>query len=297
MKMSIVEGQRRLALLWGSGSLLALVVLVVETYGKVWGSFAPEAFGWCLLMVLPTLTLIVGSVVAEQTKATPSTSEVTPLAFWLAFWVSVTYLAFVTIAVVAAAWGDKPISVLKTSSLWFFPLQALIGGFIVFSGRLRRREVIRSREGGESHIFISYSRSDAGYAKKLAETLEDEGFAVWNDNRISLGTSWPRVIQEQLDQSSAVIVLMTPRAYQSEWVQNELSRAKRKQKPIFPLLLEGKEPWLSVESTQYLDVTNGRMPPRAFYELLDEVISRRPSTASASQPPISVSDPLREKTD
>jgi hypothetical protein len=112
-----------------------------------------------------------------------------------------------------------------------------------------------------------------------------------------LGTSWPRVIQEQLDQSSAVIVLMTPRAYQSEWLQNELSRAKRKQKAIFPLLLEGEEPWLSVESTQYLDVTNGRMPPRAFYELLDGVISRRASTPSASQPPISVSDPLREKTD
>ena len=263
---------------------MALLVLVVETYGKVWGSFAPEAFGWCLLMVLPTLTLIVGSVVAEQTKATPLTSEVTPLAFWLAFWVSVTYLAFVTIAVVAAAWDDKPISVLKASSLWLLPLQALIGGFIVFSGRLRRREVIRRREGGGSHIFISYSRSDAGYAKKLAEALEHEGFAVWNDNRISLGTSWPRVIQEQLDQSSAVI-LMTPRAYQSEWVQNELNRAKRKQKAIFPLLLEGKEPWLSVESTQYLDVTNGRMPPRAFYELLDGVISRRASMPSASQPP------------
>jgi hypothetical protein len=272
MKMSIVEGQRRLALLWGSGSFLALLVLVVETYGKVWGSFAPEAFGWFLLMVVPTLTLIVGSVVAEQAKATPSTWEVTPLAFLLTFWVSVTYLAFVTIAVVAAAWDDRPISVLKTSSLWLLPLQALIGGFIVFSGRLRRREVIRSREVGGSHIFISYSRSDAGYAKKLAEALEHEGFAVWNDNRISLGTSWPRVIQEQLDQSSAVIVLMTPRAYQSEWVQNELGRAKRKQKAIFPLLLEGKEPWLSVESTQYLDVTDGRLPPRTFFELLAKAI-------------------------
>src|ERR1700747_1041103 len=81
MKMSIVAGQRRLALLWGGGSFLALFVLVVETYGKVWGSLAPEAFGWFFLMVVPTLTLIVGSVVAEQTKATPSTSEVTPLAF------------------------------------------------------------------------------------------------------------------------------------------------------------------------------------------------------------------------
>jgi hypothetical protein len=298
MKTSIVEGQRRLALLWGSGSFLALLVLVVETYGKVWGSFAPEAFGWFSLMVVPTLTLIVGSVVAEQTKATPSTLEATPLAFWLTFGVAVTYLVLVTIAVVAAAWDDRPISVLKTSSLWLLPLQAVIVGFIVFSGRLRRREVILSREDAGSHIFISYSRSDAGYAKRLAGGLEHEGFAVWNDNRISLGTSWPRVIQEQLDQSSAVIVLMTPRAYQSEWVQNELSRAKRKQKAIFPLLLEGKEPWLSVESTQYLDVTDGRLPPRAFYELLAKAISRRASsTPSASQAPISINDPERHKTE
>ena len=128
--------------------------------------------------------------------------------------------------------------------------------------------------------------------------MEHEGFVVWNDNRISLGTSWPRVIQEQLDQSTAVIVLMTPRAYQSEWVQNELSRAKRKQKAIFPLLLEGKEPWLSVESTQYLDVTDGRLPPRAFYELLAKGISlRASSTPSASQAPISVNDLEREKTE
>ena len=62
------------------------------------------------------------------------------------------------------------------------------------------------------------------------------------------------------------------------WVQNELSRAKRKQKAIFHLLLEGKEPWLSVESTQYLDVTNGHLPPRAFYELLAKSISRRASS-------------------
>jgi hypothetical protein len=150
---------------------------------------APEAFGWFLLMLVPTLALIVGSVVAEETKATASTWEVTPLAFCLTFWVSVTYLAFVTIAVVAAAWGEKPISVLKTSSLWLLPLQALIGGFILFRSRLRRREVIRSREGGGSHIFISYSRSDAGYAKKLAETLEHEDSSFGT----TTGSAWGQV--------------------------------------------------------------------------------------------------------
>ncbi len=104
------------------------------------------------------------------------------------------------------------------------------------------------------------------------------------------------MIQEQLDQSSAVIVLMTPTAYQSEWVQNELSRAKRKQKAIFPLLLEGKEPWLSVESTRYLDVTNGHLPPRAFYELLAKFISRRASS-TPSGAPIPINDAQREKTE
>jgi hypothetical protein len=128
MKMSVVEVQRRLALLWGGGSFLALLVLAVETYGRVWGSVAPQAFSWCLLMVAPTLTLMVVSIVAEQSQKAPSSSEAPPLAFWLAFWVSVTYLALVTVAVVAAAWDDQPISVLKTWSLWLLPLQALIGG-------------------------------------------------------------------------------------------------------------------------------------------------------------------------
>jgi hypothetical protein len=297
MKNSIVEGQWRLVLLWGVGSFVALLVLVVEVYGRVWGSVAPQAFGWCLLTVVPTLTLTVGSMVAGQTKETPSSSGITPLAFWLTFWVSIAYLALVTIAVVAAAWDDQPISVLKTWSLWLLPLQVLIGGFIVSSGRVQRRAMIQSREAGGPPIFISYSRSDAGYAKKLAQALEREGFTVWNDDRIALGTSWPRVIQEQLDQSGAVIVLMTPRAYQSEWVQNELNRAKRKQKAIFPLLLEGEEPWLSVESTQYLDVTDGRLPPKAFYERLAGIVSRRAPTPSASQSSLPANEAPREKTE
>src|SRR6516225_5667990 len=138
MKMSIIEGRRRLALLWGSSSFLALLVLIVEIYRKVWGSVAPEAFGWCLLMVMPSLILIAGSVVAEQAQKKPSRPEAMSLAFWLTFWVSVSYLAFVSVAVVAAAWDEKPILVLKTSSLWLLPLQALIGGSIMFGGSNKR---------------------------------------------------------------------------------------------------------------------------------------------------------------
>jgi hypothetical protein len=117
-----------------------------------------------------------------------------------------------------------------------------------------------------SHVFISYSHQDSTYAHALAEALQQAGFDVWIDGRIDYGTAWPRVIQEHLDSCAAFIVVMTPRAYESDWVQNELNRAKRKKKPIFPLLLEGEEPWLSVEATQYIDVRDGQMPNVRFYD-------------------------------
>jgi disulfide bond formation protein DsbB len=137
--MSIVDGQRRLAILWLGGTFLGMLILISETYGNVWGSVAPEAWGWFLPMVVPTLTLIVGSVVAEISKETPSTSKVTPLAFWLTFWVSLAYLVLVILALGMAAFTtkDPPISALKTSSLWLSSLQALVGASIgvFFGGR------------------------------------------------------------------------------------------------------------------------------------------------------------------
>ena len=42
MKMSIIEGRRRLAVLWGSGSFLALLVLVVD--GTIHDTFRPDPF-------------------------------------------------------------------------------------------------------------------------------------------------------------------------------------------------------------------------------------------------------------
>ena len=128
-----------------------------------------------------------------------------------------------------------------------------------------------------SHIFISYSHKDTVYAHGLAKTLYDDGFEVWIDERLDYGSQWPLEIQKQLDSCGAFIVIMTPRSFASEWVQSELQRAKRKNKPIFPLLLEGDEPWLSVESTQYFDVRGNVFPDSKFYFALKRVITPNPS--------------------
>ena len=137
-----------------------------------------------------------------------------------------------------------------------------------------------------SHIFISYSHKETGYAHKLANTLQERGLDVWIDERLDYGSQWPHEIQKQLDSCDAFIVIMTPRSFASEWVQSELQRAKRKLKPVFPMLLEGDEPWLSVESTQYYDVRSRNMPDEKFFSAIERVVSVRETEVgiSASKP-------------
>jgi hypothetical protein len=134
------------------------------------------------------------------------------------------------------------------------------------------------------HIFISYSRKDSEYAHSLVDSLQSKGFDVWVDARLDYGSQWPHEIQKYLDTCDAFILVMSPRSFASEWVQSELQRAKRKGKPIFPLLLEGDEPWLSVESTQYYDVRNGNLPANEFYVDLKQAVSGGGAAWTAPQP-------------
>jgi hypothetical protein len=148
-----------------------------------------------------------------------------------------------------------------------------------------------------AHIFISYSHKDSNYAHQLAKALEQKGFSVWIDDRIDYGSQWPLVIEEHVDKCVAFVVIMTPRSKESSWVQNELSRAQRKKKTVFPLLLEGSEPWLAVEATQYVDVRSGELPPARFYKRLAQVAPRRgtvPASAGAEMERVSAGDRERK---
>ena len=144
------------------------------------------------------------------------------------------------------------------------------------------------------HIFISYSHLDTDYAHALAENLQNMGLEVWVDERLDYGSQWPHELQKQLDSCSAFIVIMSPRSYTSEWVQSELQRARRKLKPIFPLLLEGDEPWLSVESTQYYDVRGEKLPDSKFYSAIARVVS--PAEGQVIQLPVNAGKSVKRKS-
>jgi nucleotide-binding universal stress UspA family protein len=126
------------------------------------------------------------------------------------------------------------------------------------------------------HVFISYTHEDQTYARKLAADLENHGLGVWIDDRIDFGDRWWQTVVQAVRASAAVIVVMTPEAEESEWVEREILLAQREGKPLFPLLLRGREFPLLV-TAQYADVTRGQMPPASFYERLARIVqsSRR----------------------
>ncbi len=132
-----------------------------------------------------------------------------------------------------------------------------------------------------SHVFISYSRQDNAYARKLADHLLSLGFDVWIDDSIDYGDDWWRAINRAIKACSALVVVMTPDSDQSRWVQREITLADELGIPTFPLLLSGNlltsEHWTIFVRTQCVDVRHGDLPDAEFFERLERRVARRAS--------------------
>lgn len=120
-------------------------------------------------------------------------------------------------------------------------------------------------------LFISYSRRDSEYAEKLTRHLRRSGFHVWIDTKIDYGDSWFTEIDEAVKTCAAFVLIMTPESEQSEWVRKEVLLAKRYDRPIFPLLLEGVE-FPIVIDIQFADVRDGKMPGTDFHRRLRRTV-------------------------
>jgi len=71
-------------------------------------------------------------------------------------------------------------------------------------------------------IFISHAHQDAKLAQRLAADLEAEGYPVWiAPDSILPGEKWATAISRGLDESGIFVLLLTPEAVNSRWVQIE----------------------------------------------------------------------------
>ncbi|MCB9112582.1 MAG: SUMF1/EgtB/PvdO family nonheme iron enzyme [Anaerolineales bacterium] len=123
------------------------------------------------------------------------------------------------------------------------------------------------------HIFISYSRTDKDYVKRLVDALETRGFNVWYDLEMLTGDEWVEHITNRIDACDAFIVVMTKSSEFSKWVRREVLYAMQKDKRIFPLLLQG-DLWMLLQDKNYSDVIGGGLPDERFFRHLESVVSQ-----------------------
>jgi hypothetical protein len=86
-------------------------------------------------------------------------------------------------------------------------------------------------------IFLSYARHDRATARVVAECLVDEGFTVWWDASLHSGETFDEVIERNLREAKAVVVLWSPRSVASRWVRAEATIADRRDK-LAPAIIE-----------------------------------------------------------
>ena len=88
-------------------------------------------------------------------------------------------------------------------------------------------------------IFLSYSRKDGEFIKKLAGDIQHKGFSTWLDvGDIYAGKLWRKEIVEGIENCAAFVIAISSNAIKSENVVKELSIAESAGKKIFPILIE-----------------------------------------------------------
>jgi hypothetical protein len=131
MPISFSRGQQNVAILWFCGGGLAMIILIVQSIAGTWGAWVSDAWSWLLPTVLPTLTLILSTVVAEAIQQRDSRIEVNSFAYYLCMGLSAFYLICVVSLLFAVNFVQmKPLELMKMSSLWLAPLQGLLSGII-----------------------------------------------------------------------------------------------------------------------------------------------------------------------
>jgi hypothetical protein len=104
------------------------------------------------------------------------------------------------------------------------------------------------------HIFISYSRQDAAFAKQLTADLENLGCDIFLDvDDIPAGKRWSDAIQEGLDSAELMLVIVSPPAMTSPNVADEWHYFLDHNKPVIPVRLEPAKLPFQRHRLQYVD--------------------------------------------
>jgi len=81
------------------------------------------------------------------------------------------------------------------------------------------------RKANEMKVFLSHSSSERSLAMDVASRLSAAGFRVWHGEEVPPGENWALAVGKALEDSDAMVVLLSPDAVKSQAVGHEIEYA------------------------------------------------------------------------
>lgn len=135
-------------------------------------------------------------------------------------------------------------------------------------------------------VFISYSRRDERFVRRLYEALRQADIPVWIDfEGIAPSADFVQEIQSALDVADALIYVLSPASLQSAWIQQELEFALSRGRVIIPVVAESITPDdapPALRSLNWISFTDPSDFDTAFRRLLGALGAPTPRAETAT---------------
>lgn len=125
---------------------------------------------------------------------------------------------------------------------------------------------------GQATVFVSYSREDQQFAKRVITLLEEAGFNVWWDGQLKPGVTYVETTEEALESAEVVVVLWSKVSIASNWVRDE-AMSGRERNCLVPVSIDGSIAPLGFRQFQAIDFSGwqGKMSEPVAQDLLQSV--------------------------
>ncbi|GAB4537777.1 MAG: hypothetical protein Fur002_00130 [Anaerolineales bacterium] len=123
-------------------------------------------------------------------------------------------------------------------------------------------------------LFVSYSRKDAEFSRKLVERLEAENMEVWVDwEDIPPSVDWMKQIQKGIEEANIFLFIVSPDSLASKVCAEELNHGAANGKRILPVIARDVEASAVPPSLSHLNWIFFSRPQDHFDEAFQKVIA------------------------
>ncbi|WIG61481.1 MAG: hypothetical protein OJF49_004229 [Ktedonobacterales bacterium] len=107
-----------------------------------------------------------------------------------------------------------------------------------------------------TRLFVSHSTQDNAWCRVLVAALQGAGYDVWYDEQgLTGGATWVETLQREVQSREVFVVVLTPEAWASPWVQEEVKLALATRRTILPVMLKPTAVEGFLVTRQWVDVS------------------------------------------